>query len=98
MVTLPNNNTIIFQINQVFLDIDLPQTEALLHPHQARSFGIILDGCDKIHLSSTGYLDGQCIIIINKKIDIHFDVWKCYLKLEKTYLHGFNKYDIHTLV
>ena len=33
LVTLPNNDKIIFHINQAFLDRDPMQTEALLQPH-----------------------------------------------------------------
>ena len=43
-----------FQINQPFFDRDPLQTEALLQPHQARSFGIIVDYCANRHLFSTG--------------------------------------------
>ena len=54
LVTLPNNDKIFFQINQAFLDSDHMQTEVLLQPPQARSFGIIVDDCDKSNISSTG--------------------------------------------
>ena len=51
LVTLPDNTKVIFQINQAFLDRDPLQTEALLQPHQARSFGIIVDDCAERHVS-----------------------------------------------
>ena len=41
-VTLPNKSKVIFQIIQVFLDINPLQTEALLHPHQMKSFDLVV--------------------------------------------------------
>ena len=76
LATLPNNSKIIFQINQAFLDRNPLQTEALLQPHHARYVGIIVDDCAKRHISSSGEPGGQCIIIDNKQLDMHFDGWK----------------------
>ena len=70
LVTLLNETKVIFQINQAFLDRDPLQTEALLQPHQARSFGIVVDDCTRRHLSSTINLGGQCIVINNKHLDM----------------------------
>ena len=94
LVTLPNSSKVIFQINQAFLDRDPLQTEALLQPHQARSFGIIVDDCAKRHLSSSNKPGGQCIIIGSKQLDMHFDGWKCYFKLEKPTPSDLSRYDI----
>ena len=54
LVSLPNNDEIIFQINQAFLDRDPLQTETLLQPYQARSFGTIVDNCTWRYISSAG--------------------------------------------
>ena len=81
LATLPNNFKIISQINQAFLDRDPLQTEALLQPHQARSFGIIVDDCAKRHLSSSGKPGAQYIVIDNNVLIAWFssrrDVYHC---------------------
>ena len=55
LVILTNHVKVIFKINQACLDNDPTQTDALLQPHQVRAFGIIVDDCFKIHLSTSGY-------------------------------------------
>ena len=50
LVTLTRNDKLIFKTNQVFLDNDPTQTEALLQPHQVRVFGVIVDDCASRHL------------------------------------------------
>ena len=45
LCTLCDNSKVIIKLNQCFLDRDPLQTEALLQPHQARAFGVIVDDC-----------------------------------------------------
>ena len=73
LVILHNNTKVIFKMNQVFLDRYLNQTEALLQPHQARAFDVIVDDCTKRYLDISGKPGGQCLHDGNKKFDIHFD-------------------------
>ena len=66
LATIPNHAKVIFKINQVFLDRDLNQTEALLQPHQARDFGVIVDDCAKRHLTISWKPGTQCLQVSNK--------------------------------
>ena len=63
LITLPDSKKIIVEFNQCFLDRDPLQTEALLQPHQARAFGVIVDNCASCHLGSDGQPGGQCIMV-----------------------------------
>ena len=73
LVTLVNNTKVIFKVNQAFLDRNLDQTEALIQPHQMRSFGVVVDDCTKRHLSPSGKPGGQCIKINNQEFGMSFD-------------------------
>ena len=53
-VTLPNKSKVIFQIIQVFLDMDPLQIEALLQPHQMRSFDLVVDDCAHRNMGLNG--------------------------------------------
>ena len=97
VVTLPNNTKVIFKINQAFLDRDLNQTEELLQPHQAKSFGVIVDDCAKIHLATYGKPGGQYLQVGNKQCDIHFDGRKCYFKIKTLREADLKKYEIFGL-
>ena len=70
---------IILRINQAFLDSCESQFEALLQPHQACAFGVVIDDVAKWHNDRHGNPGGQCIVADGQKIDLHFDGWKCYL-------------------
>ena len=83
LVTLPNVTNIILELNQCFLDRDPLQTEALLQPHQARAFGVIVDDCASCHLGPDGQSGGQCITIDAVSYPMHFDGWKCYFRISK---------------
>ena len=58
LVTLEDNSKILFKMNQCFLDTDPSQTEALMQPHQARSFGIMVDDCARCHIGANGLAGG----------------------------------------
>ena len=77
LITLPDSTKIIVELNQCFLDRDPLQTEALLQPHQARAFGVIVDDCASCHLGSDGQPGGQCITVDDISYPMHFDGWKC---------------------
>ena len=64
LVTLNNNKKFIFKINYLFLDRDPNQTEALLQPHQIRSFGVVVDDCASYHLGPSLKAGGQCMVYI----------------------------------
>ena len=53
-VVMDNGPNILVKLNQCILDTDLNQHESLLQPHQARSFGIIVDDCARCHLGNDG--------------------------------------------
>ena len=54
LTILPNNDKVIFMLNQCFLDRYPLQTEALLQPHQARAHDVIVDNWATCHVGSTG--------------------------------------------
>ena len=54
LVALEHNFKVIFKINQVFLDRDPGQTEALIQSQQMRSFSIGVDDCAKRYLTPSG--------------------------------------------
>ena len=41
----------------------MAQNEAMLQPHHARAFGVVIDGCDGCHLSRDGRPGCECINI-----------------------------------
>jgi hypothetical protein len=79
VATFPNKPPVLLKINQALLDTNPLQTEALLQPHQARAFGVIVDDCARRHCSAIGKPGGQCITIGKDVLPLHFDGWKCYL-------------------
>ena len=73
LITLPDNTHVIFKLNQCFLDRDPSQTEALLQPHQARAFGVIVDDCASCHQGIDGDRGGQQLRIDDVSYPMHFD-------------------------
>ena len=45
LATLPNDDKVIFHVNQAFYDEDSNATEALFTPHQLREAGLVVDNC-----------------------------------------------------
>ena len=72
LVTLPGNTRVIFKMNQCFLDRDPLQSEALLQPHQARAFGVIVDECVSYHLGIDENRGGQRLIFDDVSYSMHF--------------------------
>ena len=94
LVTFPDNSRVIFKLNQCFLDRDPSQSEALIQPHQARAFGVIVDDCASCHLGVDGNRGGQCLIVDDIAYPMHFDGWKCYYRLSKPSEEDLLKYTI----
>ena len=46
LVSMPDLGIIISKINQVFLDENPQQLEAILQTHRERAFGVIIDSCE----------------------------------------------------
>ena len=97
LATLPDGNKVILRINQALMDMDPKQHEALIQPHQMRAHGTAVDDCAKRHLNSKGEPGGQCIKAHDTTIDLHFDGWKCYLRVSKPTSGDLKKYPIHEL-
>ena len=74
--------SIILRINQALLDLDSKQIEALIQPHQARAFGIMIYDCTSCHLTKDDKPGGQHIWVSSDTLPLHFDGWKCYLRIK----------------
>ena len=94
LCTLCDNSKIIIKLNQCFLDRDPLQTEALLQPHQARAFGVIVDDCASCHLAPNNSPGGQCITVGDTSYKMNFDGWKCYFRVQKPTPEDLLKYEI----
>ena len=68
-----NQPPVLLKINQALLDTNPLQTEALLQPHQARAFGVVVDDCARHHCSASGNPGGQCITIGKDVLPLHVD-------------------------
>ena len=96
LVQLPSCKVIV-RINQALLDCDPSQTEALLQPHQARAFGVMIDDCARCHVAANGKPGGQCIGIGEDTLPLHFDGWKCYLRIRLPSVEEINSLPIYEL-
>lgn len=83
LAILGNGKRIILKINQALLDLNIDQTEALLQPHQVRSFGVVVDDCAARHISTNGGQGSQAIVSGNTNIPLLFDGWKCYIRIQR---------------
>ena len=72
LVTLPDSSRVIFKLNQCSLDRDPSQTEALLQPHQERTFDVIVDDCVSCHLGIAGNRGDQQLHVDNISYPMHF--------------------------
>ena len=64
---------IMLKIDQALLNTNAGQDEALLQPHQLRSFGIIVDGYARRHMGPNSTQGGQTITIGEHSIPLYFD-------------------------
>ena len=94
LATLPDGEKIVLKINQALCDNDPFQTEALFQPHQLRAHGVRVDDCTSRHAGADGQPGGQCLITSSRKLDMHFDFWKCYFRIQKPTAEDLQKYDI----
>ena len=83
LVTLRDGRKYIVVVNQVLLDRDPRQTEALLQPHQCRAFGTAVDDCSTFHPDVHGGAGTQQIKVMDSSIPLHFDGFKSYLSISK---------------
>ena len=74
---------VVIKINQALLSTDPNQSEALLQPHQARSFGVVVNDVAQRHTGSQGNPGEQNIIVDRDAIPLHFDGFKCYIRIRK---------------
>ena len=82
LVTLRDNNKVLFKINQCFLDRYPNQTEALLQPHKMQAFGVVVDDCASCHLVPSLKSGDQCLTIADTSYGMHFDGWKYYFRAQ----------------
>ena len=81
-------------MNQCFLDMDPSQTEALIQPHQARAFGVIVDDCARCYIGANGLVGGQYIKTNGVHYGMHFGGWKCYFRISKPTMENLVTYPI----
>jgi len=98
LVTLLDGNKVILRINQALMDMNPQQHEALIQLHQMWAHITAVDDCAKRHLNINGEPGGQCITAHDKVIDLHFNGWKCYLRILKPNTDDFKKYPVHELM
>ena len=94
LALLGDGTKILLKINQALLDTNPDQDEALLQPHQVRSFGIIVDDCAYQCMSPNSIPGGQVITSGGHNIPLYFDGWKCYLRLQKPTATDLSKYKV----
>ena len=89
-----NNDKIICIISQVLYDSNPNQHEALLQPHQYRSYGTAINDCAVFCYDTNGNPGTQCIRVPDHKINLLHDGWKAYLLITKPTMDDFEKYDV----
>ena len=75
--------SIILKINQAMLDPNPFQKEALLQPHQARAFGVVVNDIARRHTGPDGLPGKQSFKVDEDTYPLHFDGWKLYLRIRK---------------
>ena len=94
IANLGDGTKILLKINQALLDQNPGQDEALLQPHQVRSFGIIVDDCAQRHIGPNLAPGGQVITVGDHNIPLYFDGCNCYLHLQKPTATDLSKYKV----
>ena len=92
LVTLEDKTKIILVIHQALCDESSNQTEALLQPHQCRAHGVAIDDCAKRHQHIDGSHGEQCIQVLDSKIPLFYDGFKCYISTSNPTLDEFDRY------
>ena len=94
LALLPTGDKVLLKFNQALCDPDPLQLEALFQPHQLRSHGVLVDDCAKRHRRSDGNPGGQCLTTPESTVDMHFDGFKCYFRIQKPTANDMQKYEI----
>ena len=95
LITDPySNDKIVGIINQALHIEDDNQLESLLQPHQARSFGTLIDDVPRHHLGIDGKAGTQCVKVPGHVIPLLHDGWKTYFLISKPSKHDFNTYPV----
>ena len=84
------NCSIVLKINQALLDPNPFQKEALLQPHQARSFGVVVNDVAARHTGPNGLPGEQSFKVDEDTYPLYFDGWKCYLRIRKPTVEELN--------
>ena len=98
VATLPDGSEVIIQINQAILDTHEDQTEALLQPHQCRSFGVSIHDVANCHIDNNGNIGQQCIITKDSAaLPLFWDGFKTFLSLCKPTANDLDSLPIYVL-
>ncbi len=92
LIKLANGTKLILIIHQALIDENPNQVESLLQPHQCRAHGVAIDDCAKRHRHIDGSNGDQCIKVLNHRIPLFYDGYKCYLLLSKPTLKDIERY------
>ena len=74
-----NGPNILIRMNQ-FLDTNLHLQEALLQPHQASAFNVVVDDYARCHVGKDEESEGQYLQVDSNILPLHFDGWKYYFR------------------
>ena len=77
------NRKVVLKINQALLDPNPSQREALLQPHQARDFGVVVNDVAARHTGPNSLPGEQSFKVGKDSYPLYFDGWKCYLRIRK---------------
>jgi hypothetical protein len=83
VVILQDNSSYLSVINQVLLDSDPAQSEALFQPHQLCAHDKIVDETASHHRGVDGHCGCQMIQVGDVILPLYCDGWKTYLSLCK---------------
>ena len=98
LATFDNGSKCLLKLNKCLCDPDPLASESLLQPHHARHRGVLVDGCDKRHLSQNGSHGGQCMKVNEDKLPLMVDVLKVFFVITKPNPSDLNgKFPIHEL-
>ena len=83
MLVCSDGYTALVRLNQVLLNRDPGQTEALFQPHQLRAGGVLVDDVPTCHTASDGKPGTQCVQVGDRKLPLYFDGYKTYFRLAR---------------
>ena len=95
LATLPNNDRVIFHLNQAFYNEHDKATEALFTPHQLHEAGLVMDNCAKWYQHADGLPGGQYFSLPDSStLDMHFSSCNCVLCFQKPQASDLHKHPI----